>query len=82
MAMRRRQDEPGAKKRCVEYSTFLKWKRDLDREYQTMSWLDSDSETDSGKKVVYKLKLSALISFVCMFDFSVSFLIQIWMSLF
>ena len=60
MAIRRRQDtpqgEPGAKKRRVEYSTFLKWKRDLDREYQTMSWLDSDSETDSGKKVVSKLK--------------------------
>ena len=50
--MWRRQDEPGAKKRRVEYSTFLKWKRNLDREYQTMLWLDSDS----GKKVVSKLK--------------------------
>ena len=30
------QDEAGcSKKRRVEHATFLKWKRDLDREHQT-----------------------------------------------
>ena len=59
-AMRRRreetQDEAGcSKKRRVEHATFLKWKRDLDHEHQTLSWLKCDSAVKSGKKVVFKL---------------------------
>ena len=59
-AMRRRReetlDEAGcSKKRCVEHATFLKRKRDLDREQQTLSWLECDSAVESGKKVVFKL---------------------------
>ena len=41
------QDEAGTiKKRSVK--TFLKWH--LDHEYQTMLWLNSSSETKSGKR--------------------------------
>ena len=59
--MRRRReetlDEAGcSKKRCVEHATFLKRKRDLDREHQTLSWLECDSAVESGKKVVFKLR--------------------------
>ena len=59
-AMRRRreetQDEAGcSKKRRVEHATFLKRERDLDREHQTLSWLECDSAVESGKKVVFKL---------------------------
>ena len=66
--MRRRrdtQDEAGAtKKRRVDYATFQKWQRDLDREYQTMSWLDSSSEKECGKKVVTQLKCKVCSDFV------------------
>ena len=55
------QDEAGcSKKRRVEHATFLKWKHDLDREHQTLSWLECDSEVESGKKVVFKLLLQGL----------------------
>ena len=45
-----------AKKRRVEYSTFQKWKKDLDREFLTVSWLDYTCEKVKGNTVVSKLK--------------------------
>lgn len=47
-----------AKKRHVGYETFTKWQRDLDREWQTISWLDCKSEMECGKKLVTKLSCS------------------------
>ena len=32
-----------AQKRAVTYKTFKKWRTELDREYQTVSWLNCDS---------------------------------------
>ena len=49
---------PEAKKRRVSYDTFTKWQRDYDRELQTLTWLDCQSEFDHGKKVVTKLSCS------------------------
>ena len=55
------QDEAScSKKRRVEHATFLKWKHDLDREHQTLSWLKCDCAVESGKKVVFKLGLYAI----------------------
>ena len=52
--MKRRHDAPdkadGVKKRCVEYATFQKWRLDLHRERQTMSWLDCDFEKEGTEK--------------------------------
>ena len=68
LSMKRRrdmQDEAGAtKKRRVNYATFQKWQHDLDREYQTMSWLDCSSEKECGKKVVTQLKCKVCSEFV------------------
>ena len=47
-----------AKKRRVTYDTFTKWKRDYDRELQTLTWLNCHSQFDSGKRVVTKLSCS------------------------
>jgi len=38
----------------VDYATFQKWQRDLDCEYQTMSWLDCSCDGEGGKKPVNK----------------------------
>jgi len=51
------------KKRKVAYSTFEKWKRELDREFMTVSWLECESTVESGTKVVRKLKCSVCIKF-------------------
>ena len=50
---------PDTKKRKVSHSTYLKWKTDLDRDCQTMSWLNSTTETSSGKKMVTQLKCNS-----------------------
>ena len=52
------------KRRRVAYTTFQKWQRELDREYQTMSWLDCSSEYENGKKVVSQLKCKVCCKFV------------------
>ena len=66
--MKRSQDESATcsttKKRRVEYATFQKLQRDLDREYQTMTWLDCSSEKERGKKVVVQLKCKVCNDFV------------------
>ena len=48
----------------VAYTKFQMWKRELDREYQTMSWLDCSSEYESGKKMVSQLKCLVCSKFV------------------
>ena len=51
-------------KRRVDYATFQKWQRDLDREYQTMSWLDCSCDREGGKKPVNKLRCKVCSEFV------------------
>ena len=52
------------KKRCVEYSTFQKWQRDLNRELQMMSWLDCNQEAEGVKKGIINLKCNVCTEFV------------------
>ena len=49
--MKRRMAEPSVAdsgKKRVTHGTFLKWQRDLDRECQTLSWLDCETGTEGG----------------------------------
>ena len=46
------------KKRKVSFATFEKWRRDFDREFKTVSWLECESTVEGGTKVVRKLKCS------------------------
>ena len=46
------------KKRKVSFATFEKWRRDFDREFKTVSWLECESAVEGGTKVVRKLKCS------------------------
>ena len=65
--MKRRRDtqsKAGNAKKRVTHDTFLKWKRDLDRECQTMTWLDCETGMESGKKIVEKLKCKVCTEFV------------------
>ena len=48
-------------KRRVTYNTFTKWKRDLDKDCQTVTWLDCEMITVNGKKTVTKLKCKLCI---------------------
>ena len=52
-----------ASKRKVQYSTFQKWKRELDRECKTVTWLDCDTNVEGGNKVVRKLKCTVCARF-------------------
>ena len=54
------QSEARNAKKRVTHDTFLKWKCDLDRECQTMTWLDCEME--SGKKIVEKLNAKCVQS--------------------
>ena len=51
-------------KKCVTYDTFAKWQRELDRECQTLSWLDCQTGMEGGKKIVEKLKCKVCTKFV------------------
>lgn len=51
-------------KRQVEFATFQKWQRDLDRDYATMSWLDCSCHKVGGKKLVFKLRCKVCSEFV------------------
>ena len=55
---RRRDTQSGAgnAKKRVTHDTFTKWQRDFDRECRTMTWLHCETGTESGKKIVEKLK--------------------------
>lgn len=54
---------PEAKKRKVAYATFSKWKVDMDKECQTVTWLDCDTEVQAGKRFVTKLRCSVCTKF-------------------
>lgn len=59
-------EEPVAKKRMVSYDTFLKWRTDLDKECQTVSWLDCETDTKPKGpkgKTVTKLKCKVCSKF-------------------
>ena len=51
-----------AKKRKVTYATCQKWKSELDRDCQTISWLDCESKVVAGKRIVSKLRFKAKIA--------------------
>ena len=47
---------PEAKKRTITYSTYRKWKQDFDQDYQMVTWLDCNKETEDDKEIVTSLK--------------------------
>ena len=47
---------PDAKKRKVTFNTFKKWKTEMDKECQTLTWLDCDSELVGTNRIVKKLR--------------------------
>ena len=49
------------KRRSVSYSTYSKWRGELDKEWQTLSWLDCEFVGKGTKRVVEKLKCSVCI---------------------
>ena len=51
------------KRRTVTVTTFHKWQEDFDKELKTVTWLEYESELESGKKVVKKLKCSVCTKF-------------------
>lgn len=54
---------PETKKRKVAYTTYQKWKTELDCECQTVTWLDCDTELSGRKKLVTKLRCSVCAKF-------------------
>ena len=46
---------PEANKRKVVYTTFKKWKAEMDKECQMVTWLKCDTEIQAGKRFVTKL---------------------------
>ena len=59
--------ESEAKRRCVSNDTFVKWQREYDREWQTLSWLDCESGLECGKKLVTKLSCSVCTKYLDQF---------------
>ena len=41
---------PETKRRKVSHATYTTWKRDLDRESRTMSWLDCETHVGARKR--------------------------------
>ena len=58
--MKRRLSEPSGppveKKQLVKYETYKKWVVEYDKDCQTMTWLDCETENEAGVKVVTSLK--------------------------
>ena len=54
---------PVVKRRSVSYSTFNKWRGELDKECQTLSWLDCEFIGKGAKRVVEKLKCNVCIRY-------------------
>ena len=50
------------KKRSVSYSTYVKWRREFDKECQTISWLDCNV-TGKGKMTVDRLKCKVCLKY-------------------
>ena len=38
------------RKPYIQYDKFTKWKRDLDKEFNTVTWLECETVMESGKK--------------------------------
>ena len=55
--------EQTPKKRKVAVATYRTWREDFDKELKTVSWLDCDSEIESGKTLVKRLKCSVCTKF-------------------
>ena len=51
------------KKHRVIHGTYLKWRRDFDRDCCTASWLECETELECGKKFVTRLKCSVCTKF-------------------
>ena len=49
-------EEGKQKRRRVKYETFKRWIVNNDREFQTMTWLSCETESEHGEKFVTKLK--------------------------
>ena len=54
---------PESKKRKVAYSTYQKWMTELDRDCQTVTWLECDTEVSGKKKIVTKLRCAVCSKF-------------------
>ena len=52
-----------SKKRKIAYSTYQKWKTELDRDCQTITWLDCDTEVSGEKKIVTRLRCAVCSKF-------------------
>ena len=53
-----------SKKRTVVFGTFQRWKCELDKDHQTMTWLECEAKTNSaGKRVVDILKCKVCTKF-------------------
>ena len=52
----------GGKKRRVSYSTYIKWRREFDKECKTISWLDCDT-IGKGKRTVDRLKCKVCLKY-------------------
>ena len=52
-----------SKRRKISYDTFRNLQRNPDKDCQTVTWLDCDSSTERGKKVVDRLKCKACVKF-------------------
>ena len=51
------------KKRSASYSTYVKWRREFDKECQTISWLDCDVTGKEGKRIVDRLKCKVCLKY-------------------
>ena len=56
------EDAPSAKKRSITYSTFLKWKGEFDKEFQTRTWLNF-ALSEGVNPTVVALKCSVCTKF-------------------
>ena len=45
------EDSGPAAKRFVSHATFLKWQGEMDKEFQTVSWLDYEVKNERVKKL-------------------------------
>ena len=52
-----------SKHRKVSYSTFQKWKTELDKECNTLPWLECETSGVGSKKSVVKLKCMVCVQF-------------------
>ena len=51
------------KRRTVSYSTFQKWRTELDKDCKSITWLECDTTVTGGRKTVTKLKCGVCVKF-------------------